>query len=1763
MANGQSRRSTAAKTNGNGNGKATDAVGLGLEVPRLFTTPGTHPYDEIEWERRNSQIVSYTGKVSFEQDGVEFPSDWSLNATNIVAEKYFRGKLNTPSREWSVRQIIDRVADSIVAWGEEQGRFARPQDAEAFSAELKHILVTQKASFNSPVWFNIGVPTRAQQASACQPYHSLVSTPEGLIPIGELVEKSAVGQKVFDANGLTKIVAVKANGLKEVLRVHTKSGHTLDVTADHLVWRSGTGKASGFVEAGSLEPGDQLHWYRTEAWGEGEIDGLDIAEAALAGWLQSDGFVGQYTGTNRSLTIEAITVTQAERDFVMAAIEYVFPDIHRHTRSVVTKDESLDCKRVRLYGDELRGFVDKWNLLVRGVDMEVPERLNTAPLPIVAVYLQAIFQAEGFVSLRESSSLIGLDMISERLIRGVQALLTRFGIYSRVRFKADPRADRKGCWSLTIRTAGDRRRFADEIGFIDPRKADKLETSFEKPGLAARESKRLEIERMESIGEMDVYDIQTESGEYLSSGGLRVHNCFILHVDDTMDSIADWYRDEMFIFKGGSGSGLNVSNLRSSYEQLGIGGYSSGPVSFMRGADAAAGTIKSGGATRRAAKMVVFNIDHPDIISLRDGSPGFIWCKAVEEKKARALKKAGFDMAVDSGVDAYSIQYQNANNSIRVTDEYMAAYLEGRDWHTRAVTTGDVINTYPARDVMKQISQAAWECADPGMQYHTTVNDWHTAPAAGPITASNPCSEYMHLDNSPCNLASINLLKFLRDDGTFDTHSFEHTVFTVLLGQAILCVAADYPTEAIGRNARGFRQLGIGYANLGALLMALGAPYDSDIGRTWAAAITSLMQGAAYRASARFAEIVGPYPGTDELPGFAHPENRDATLRVLRKHATFSKVLAQRPTASDRKLDKRLDTYRDEVVGGGESLVADAELTRVVARANEVWDDTLEAAERFGVENSQVSVLAPTGTIGFMMDCDTTGVEPDLALKKVKKMVGGGTMSIVNQTLPRALRRLGYNEEQLEAIVAYVDENNTVVGAPALRPEHYDVFACSFTTDNLIGHMGHIKMMAAVQPFISGAISKCVTGDTLVATVDGLVPIGSLHDGEAADTFRSAVHEVASLRGTQKTDAFYYGGVRNVIEVTLRSGHRITGTPNHRLLVATDGTLEWRRLDEIRRGEAVAQQYGSDLWSVLPPLFTDFEPSAPRCSQKDVSIPLEMTSELAFLLGAYVAEGHTTRGNWTVTITNSVDDVLERVAHAWRSIFSVEPRIVRQEGKCPGVVVSSKRIVEFLEYLGCGARASEKRIPQAILRSPKDMVLAFLQGLFLDAYATTASGSKVGICVDSPKMLDSLQAILTNLGIVHGRISKWNADRGKSYDEVYACGDQAKRLVELVPFLEPDKAARARAISEREHAQSTADIVPGIKPRELYEMLPAGTSGRNGHGTGRSAFAFLCDLRTKHVSRRTLERVAAHPGVVLPDWLLTILADGLHFSPVESVEGAGMREVFDLSVPGTHAFVGNGIVNHNTVNVPEQATVEDMEEIFFEGWRLGLKAVAMYRDNCKADQPLSAEAKTVEEVATVAPAGAKRNRLPKKRPSMTYSFRVADTEGYVNVGLYPESGEPGEVFIKVSKQGSTLAGVMDAFSISVSMGLQHGVPLETFVEKFMNMTFEPQGITDDPDVRFAKSLMDFIFRRLALDFLPENKRLALGIKSVQERTEALDAVIEVVSETPVETKGADLASTADLVPALDAPLCSNCGTRMRPAGSCFACESCGSTSGCS
>ncbi len=1224
--------------------------------------------------------------------------------------------------------------------------------------------------------------------------------------------------------------------------------------------------------------------------------------------------------------------------------------------------------------------------------------------------------------------------------------------------------------------------------------------------------------------------------------------CFILAVDDTMDGILNWYREEGVIFKGGSGAGINLSGIRSSYEPLKGGGTASGPVSFMRGADASAGTIKSGGKTRRAAKMVVLDADHPDVEE-------FIWCKAREERKARALRDAGFDMDLD-GADSHSIQYQNANNSVRVTDEFMQAVIDGSDWDLTAVTTGETVRTVKARDLMRQISEAAWECADPGMQFDTTINRWHTAKNTGRINASNPCSEYMHVDNSACNLASINLLEYLTDDGTFDVDAFRHTVEVVFTAQEILVGNADYPTEKIAENTRRFRQLGLGYANLGALLMAEGLPYDSPEGRAWAAAITALMTGHAYATSARIAARMGPFAG--------YAENAEPMLDVLHMHRAEASQIDEELVPPD-----------------------------LLSSAQQAWDDAVELGEAYGVRNAQSSVLAPTGTIGLMMDCDTTGIEPDLALTKAKKLVGGGTMFIVNQTIPRALRRLGYSDAESAAIVSYIDEHKSIVGAPALKEEHLPVFACSMG-DNTIHYMGHVTMMGAVQPFLSGAISKCVTGETLLATADGLVRIGDLHRGEAADSFRPEILEVASLDGTQKTDAFYYGGVRPVREVVLRSGHRITGTPNHRLLVAGEGGLDWRRLDEIGPGDHVAVQYGDDLWPPLPARLDDFEPSALYGSQKTVALPAEMSEELAFLLGAYASEGHTNRSTWTVVITNQVDEVLERVAAAWRDLFGVEARIERRPDRCPQVIVSSKTIVELLDHLGCGTRASDKRIPGAVLRSPRSMVLAFLQGLALDAYVTTTGMLKWALCVDSPGLLDDLQAVLTNLGVVHSRIGKYNRDYDKTYDEVYATGSHAQRLVGLVPFMEPEKAFEATVLGARrvDSRHGTADVVPGIEPRALYDLIPKGRPGRSGAGSGNSTeFAFLCDKRTRHITRHTLERVAAVPGVALPAWLRTVLDDDLHFSPVESVVDAGEREVFDVSVPTTHAFVGNGIVNHNTVNMPEEATVEDVEALHIEAWRLGLKAVALYRDNCKVGQPLSTQKKAGAE-AGAGPAQAVerivehviiqepvRQKLPRVRRSKTFSFRVADCHGYATVGEF-EDGRPGEVFLKVAKQGSTLAGIMDAFAISLSLGLQYGVPLRAFVEKFTNMRFEPAGMTDDPDIRFATSLADYIFRRLAVEYMSVEERTELGILTVGERTQpTLPGVEEAAT---ANEPSIDLTSPDDRAPSsnpgasvpvappvpvsdreLDVVICNVCGDIMQRAGSCHACPTCGATSGCS
>src|SRR3954469_20700212 len=818
-----------------------------LGVRRYFTIAGRDPFDEVDWELRDAYIPGKSGPA-FEQKGVEFPRFWSQTATNIVAQKYFRGRMSSPERESSVKQMIGRVVDTISAWGRADAYFATEEEADTFEAELKAILVNQLASFNSPVWFNVGFEDRPQCSA-----------------------------------------------------------------------------------------------------------------------------------------------------------------------------------------------------------------------------------------------------------------------------------------------------------------------------------------------------------------------CFILSIEDSMDSILDWIRREGVVFRGGSGSGINLSKLRSSKEQLSKGGYASGPVSFMRGADASAGTIKSGGKTRRAAKMVVLDVDHPDIEE-------FIWCKSREEEKARSLQEAGYDMSLDSP-DWASIQYQNANNSVRLTDEFMRAVEGDRDWNLTARTSGEVVKTVRARDLMHQIADAAWRCADPGIQFDTIINDWHTCPNTGRINASNPCSEYMHVDNSACNLASLNLMRFRRPDGEFDVDGFEHAVDIVFMAQEILVSNSSYPTEQIGANAHKMRQLGLGYANLGALLMARGLPYDSDEGRAYAAAITALMTGRAYRKSAEIAARMGPFS--------EYERNRQPMVRVIEKHR-----------AAVGNIEDR------------ETIAVD-----LVDAARGAWDEALELGREHGYRNAQATVLAPTGTISFLMDCDTTGVEPDFSLVKTKRLVGGGELTMVNGTVPLALQVLGYSQAEGEAIVAHIAERNTVVGAPAIKPEHLAVFDCAMG-ERAIDYNGHVSMMGAVQPFISGAISK-------------------------------------------------------------------------------------------------------------------------------------------------------------------------------------------------------------------------------------------------------------------------------------------------------------------------------------------------------------------------------------------------------------------------------------------------------TANMPESASVEDVAKLYLDSWKMGVKALAIYRDNCKVAQPMGAkQAELVHKPV--------RKTMPIERMEIGRKFQVGEYEGYIHVGLFPD-GTPGDVFVDIAKEGTTIAGLMNAIMISVSLGLQYGVPLDVYVSKFSHMRFEPSGLTNDPDIRVAKSLVDYIFRWLGKRFLDADQQAELGIMSAEVR----------------------------------------------------------------
>jgi len=1528
---------------------APEQIGIGIR--RHFTAPGEHPYDSIDWERRDARIPNFKdGTDAFFQPDVEFPVSWSQNATNIVAQKYFRGTLGTDERETSLRQVIDRVADTITAWGVRDGYFVDDQEGAAFRNELKYILVHQRAAFNSPVWFNIGVKGVPAQASAC----------------------------------------------------------------------------------------------------------------------------------------------------------------------------------------------------------------------------------------------------------------------------------------------------------------------------------------------------------------------FILSCDDTMDGILNWYREEGTIFKGGSGSGINLSNIRSSFENLAGGGTASGPVSFMRGADASAGTIKSGGKTRRAAKMVILNADHPDIEE-------FVWCKAREERKARALSEAGFDMDLD-GRDYHSIQYQNANNSVRVTDEFMHAVVEDLDWDLTAVKTGDVIKTVKARQLMREISEASWECADPGMQFDSTINRWHTAPNAGRINASNPCcftgetlvatsdgllsfellekmcdrgealptvrsfdgttgqfiekpikrvwiagrttdlidvitergitvrctpehrfltigsgyvearslttgstllglsdagladadrvdrlervrgesgvpvydlevpdtnnfpvtyasamvdhsvvvhnSEYMHLDNSACNLASINLLDYLDEEGNFDVEGFRHTVEVMFTAQEILVGNADYPTEKIAETTRRFRQLGLGYANLGALLMAQGLAYDSAEGRAWAASITALMTGHAYATSARTAGRMGPFAG--------YAENEDAMLNVLRMHC-----------AETAKID--------------EELVP----PELLSAAQRSWDEAVEVAEVHGVRNSQASVLAPTG---------------------------------------------------------------------------------------------------------------CLVGGTLVPTERGLVRLGSLGD-PIGEQWQPLGIDVQTDDGPRRATQFYVNGVEPVVTVITSRGYELRGTTKHRVKVVDEhGTWVWRRLADLEPGDrvplALDQLVGERQEVRLPPL-----EEAYWTAERHVTVPRVMTPELAEFIGYFMGDGSLHARGIRLCVADDDLDVVDRLEHLGKECFGLGAHVSAKKGYTE-VAFHSVRLVEW--WAACGFAKHEPvpghrgkgwlpHIPEAVLHSnDRTTYGAFLRGLF-EADGTVTVGIP-SWSTTATALADDVQALLLALGYPTTRkldITGW----GQSQLAVVRLLNTSYHSpwLEEVGFMGARKAAKVARSEGRQAARH--DHIP--LTRALIDRLAPEND--------RLRRVLLMEVGRGRVSRRLATELYDRTGDAELGQLL-----GFFYDSVASAELGEEEMTYDLSVPDNVTYVANGFVSHNTiglmmdcdttgiepdlaltkakklvgggtmfivnqtipralrklgytadqiqkivehidehksiigapafkaehlpvfacsmgdntinymghirmmaaaqpflsgsisktVNTPEEVTVEDIEQLHIEAWKLGLKSVAIYRDNCKVAQPLSTQKKEAAKagasevaealehheealvqqveriVETVIVQQPVRQKLPRTRKSRTFSFRVADCHGYATVGEF-EDGRPGEVFLKVAKQGSTLSGIMDAFAISVSLGLQYGVPVRAFVEKFTNMRFEPAGMTDDPELRIATSLVDYIFKRLAVEYLSAEEREELSIRTVSER---LQPTLPGVEEaTTVTNAGHDLLPLDDRAPAdallpppapkpepssaapahqaraheAEVVLCYVCGDIMQRAGSCHACPSCGATSGCS
>lgn len=1515
----------------------TQSTQTGLVFSRKFTKDNISPYDMFEYDYRTSLIKNPTGEIVFRLDDVEVPKQWSQIATDILAQKYFRkagvpqpdARLNdavgqgTTGRETSVKQVVHRLAYCWRMWGERYGYFAGKQDAQIFYDELVYSLLSQSCAPNSPQWFNTGLhevygitgkpqghyyvdpedgelkkSTSAYerpQPHACARYNTKLFTDKGIYDIGKIVEENRTDLKVFDGDDYVPILAVKNNGVRSLYRATLSNGNFIEFTDDHQIlssdkrtkdggmyaWnqlRSILGKkvqqyslqAESPIMATVAEMAEEANsagitFNFTESLFNGHaasfIKGVSqeaINKAALAGWIIGDGYYGKYNKNKKTTLFGAITINDDELAFVTHLFQSLFG-----TYKIVVKKEVTDLYRTVKYDSKnVDAFVEEYSLNQTSLLAHVPERIMLGSLAEKCAFLRSLFQADGCVRIRtdngRNSGDIVLTSISETLVHEVQMLLLSLGIYSNILINTDKREDRHNSYQLTIAYESERKKYQELIGFVSVDKTKKLSVLNETiEGKIKRKCSELTVTNIEFIGEEHVYDIQTSSSKFLANG-VVVHNCFILSVDDDLvndGGIMDLWVREARIFKYGSGVGTNFSNIRGEGEKLSGGGTSSGLMSFLKIGDRAAGAIKSGGTTRRAAKMVCLDLDHPEI-------EAFVNWKVQEEDKVAALIAAGYSSDYEG--EAYrTVSGQNSNNSVRIPNSFFKALAAGGDWELKARSNGKVMKTIKAKDLWDQINYAAWRCADPGTQYDTTINEWHTCPEGGPIRASNPCSEYMFLDNTACNLASVNLRKFFNEkENLFDVEGFEYTcrLWTTVLEISVLM--AQFPSKEVAQLSYDYRTLGLGYANLGSMLMVSGIPYDSDAARGIAGAVTAIMTGVAYATSAEMASHQGAFPRFEA--------NKQYMMRVMRNHRAAAYDAAE-----------AYEGLQIKPMGINAAHCPDY-LLKAATRA---WDNAVQLGEQYGYRNAQTTVIAPTGTIGLLMDCDTTGVEPDFALVKFKKLSGGGYFKIINQSVPQALHTLKYSEQQIEDIVNYARGHATLKNAPYINEQ--SLIAKGFTAD-----------------------------------------------------------EIEKLNAAMGT-AFEIGFAFNIFTL----------------------------------GEACLQRLG-----FKPEDYNDF--------------------------------------SWSL---------LEALGFTGEQIEAANTYV-------------------------CGAMTVE----------------------------------------GAPHLKEAHLPV---------------------FDCANKCGPTGKRYI---------------------HAHGHIRMMAAAQP-------------------------FLSGAISK------------------------------------------------------------------TINLPNEAAVEEIADAYKLSWELGLKACALYRDGSKLSQPLSntSDKKKKTDVGEEAEAAAQvtethivdmgkltveelleevnkrvqnsadtrlkrqlamiveRRTLPAKRRGFTQKAKISGQTLFLRTGEYND-GTLGEIFIDMAKEGATMRSMLNCFAIAVSIGLQYGVPLEEFVEKFVFTRFEPSGMVQHPNIKSTTSIIDFIFRALAYDYLGRTDLVHILDKANSadnnvddedwdESTPTIgDRVHEVGDMRVVNTvpsKNAEVSAPAasglDAVNAAvksmqsDAPSCNVCGHITIRSGTCYKCLNCGNSLGCS